>query len=114
MKNATSIYIRQRVTGILLIPLSLWFAYVVKQLLLSNSESVNVIANIINSPGKLIAFILFASFGLYHGYLGLGNIIDDYIQCKTWNKVLKITLFLFSTITCLALTLLLLYTPELL
>ena len=102
MKNATSIYIRQRVTGLLLIPLAIWFSFIVRHLFLITSDHSDVIRDILDSPSQLTAFVLFASFGLYHGYLGLSNIIDDYVHCKVGNKVMRTMLFLFSVITLVA------------
>ncbi len=96
MTNPTSTYVRQRVTAIILIPFGIWFAFIVcKSFLNMNSDITILLSPVLNK----VLFFLFSSFALYHGYLGLITIFDDYIHCKIVNKLLKISLFLFSVIT---------------
>lgn len=101
--SSTFTYIKQRVTGVLLIPLSFWFVFIFHSLFLSENRSKDAIENLYNSPLQSLSLVLFAGFGLYHGYLGINNIIDDYMDSGGLNKAMKIIMFLTSMLVFIAL-----------
>lgn len=67
----------QRLTAVALIPLTLWFVYVMGRLLGASYEDATIwLASPVNAA-LMIAFVL---AGLHHAQLGLQVIIEDYIH----------------------------------
>src|SRR5581483_3115283 len=92
---------RQRVTAIALIPLGLWFAYVVMGLSGANEVAAE---SFLAHPVNALLMAAFAITMLYHMSLGLQVIIDDYAH-STGMKIFLLLLVRFVTIatmsTCL-------------
>lgn len=76
-----------RLTAIGLIPLALWFSFSIA--LIAVADYATVIAWI-GSPFTTALMVLAIVVGFYHGYLGLQEIIEDYIP----NEALKIGLLI--------------------
>ena len=88
----------QRLTGIALIPLSLWFVYCLLGLSHSNYNEVRVW---VGSPAGVIGLTFFLSAAGYHSYLGMQVIFEDYIHCPALRLVKRISL-LFLTFAATA------------
>lgn len=68
----------QRLTAIALVPLSLWFvSSMLKMLPAGRAE----LALWFSSPVVVLAVIAFFAAMLYHAYLGVRVIIEDYVHC---------------------------------
>ena len=75
--SGTGHFWHERVTAVALIPLSLWFLYVM--LGLAGTSEVTVL-QFLAHPWNAILMGAFVVFSLYHAYLGLQVVIDDYIH----------------------------------
>ena len=93
MKNYTSKWIMQRLTAVILIPLTFWFVY--QCVLLSSYEYDQIRAFFFSKTNTLLFFILIMSM-LYHSKLGNDTIVEDYI---TSNNLKKITKLIISSLT---------------
>ncbi len=78
--NGTETFWLQRVSAVALIPLVLYFIYLIKFCILQHD--INEIINLFASPVPTILTVLFLFFGLYHGNLGIKEIIEDYVHCS--------------------------------
>lgn len=97
-KKATQVWWAQRLTAIALIPLVFWFVFfVVKLVLINKGEN---FAEVI-SPFNAVFLVMFIGFGIYHGFLGIVDIIEDYIHCRALRVSLLIFLKLFSVLTAI-------------
>ena len=93
MKNYASKWIMQRLTAVILIPLTFWFVY--QCVLLSSYEYDQIRAFFFSKINTLLFFILIMSM-LYHAKLGNDTIVDDYV---TSNNLKKITKLIISSLT---------------
>ncbi len=75
--SGTGHFWHERVTSVALIPLSLWFLYVL--LGLSGTSEVTAL-QFLAHPWNAMLMGAFVSFSLWHAYLGLQVVIDDYIH----------------------------------
>ena len=75
--SGTSHFWRERVTALALIPLSLWFLYVMLGMV---GASVVTPAQFFQHPWNGALMAAFISFSLYHASLGLQVVIDDYVH----------------------------------
>lgn len=82
-------WITQRVTAVLLIPLSFWFIY---NCLLFASMTYNELINFFNSILNSFLFLIMMILILVHSKIGNETIIDDYIKSKSINKILKLAI----------------------
>ena len=75
--SGTGHFWHERVTAVALIPLSLWFAYVMLGLVgTSEVTALQFLAH----PWNALLMGGFVCFSLWHAYLGLQVVIDDYIH----------------------------------
>ena len=75
--SGTGHFWHERVTAVALIPLSLWFLYVMMGL--SGTSEVTAL-QFLAHPWNAILMGAFVGFSLWHTYLGLQVVIDDYIH----------------------------------
>ena len=92
----------QRLTSIALIPLGLWFVYLIVSLL--PSDHATAVAWL-HSPLRAGLLVLFILVVFWHAFLGLQVVVEDYIHTE-WLKVtilmtLKMILALLATISVL-------------
>ena len=92
--SGTGHFWRERLTSAALIPLSLWFAYAIVGLIDTNEVT---IVSFLAKPWNAILMGAFVSFSLYHAYLGLQVVIDDYIH-TAGTKIFLLLLTLLSVI----------------
>ena len=99
--SGTGHFWRQRVTAVALIPLSLWFVYVM--LGLAGTSEVTAL-QFLAHPWNALLMAAFILFSLYHASLGLQVVVDDYIH-TAGAKIFLLLLIRFSVIaiaaTCL-------------
>jgi len=75
--SGTAHFWHERVTAVALIPLSLWFLYVMLGLAGTNEV---IALQFLAHPWNALLMGAFVVFSLYHAYLGLQVVIDDYIH----------------------------------
>lgn len=94
-KSGTHHWLAQRVSALALIPLSLWFAYSLIELVrLPREEAIEWFGSAGNATGMV--FFLIAIF--YHGFLGVQVVIEDYVR----HKGVKFALLIFMQLACFA------------
>jgi succinate dehydrogenase / fumarate reductase membrane anchor subunit len=75
--SGTGHFWRERITALALIPLSLWFVYVMLGMV---GASVVTPAQFFQHPWNGALMAAFVSFSLYHASLGLQVVIEDYVH----------------------------------
>jgi succinate dehydrogenase / fumarate reductase, membrane anchor subunit len=75
--SGTGHFWHERVTSVALVPLSLWFLYVM--LGLAGTSEVTAL-QFLAHPWNALLMAAFLGFSLYHADLGLQVVIDDYIH----------------------------------
>lgn len=93
-KSGTHHWIAQRLTAIVLIPLSLWFIFSLVCMIEMNHQTA---IEWIQSPMVAIFLLLFIISLFHHAQLGLQVVIEDYIDCK----IMKITGLILLKLTSL-------------
>ena len=96
--SGTGHFWHERVTSVALIPLSLWFAYVM--LGLAGTSEVTAL-QFLAHPWNAILMGAFVAFSLWHAYLGLQVVVDDYIQTPG-TKIFLMLVIRFSVIAVTA------------
>ena len=89
MKNYTSKWIMQRLTAIILIPLTFWFVY--QCVLLSNYEYDQIKSFFFSKINASLFFILIIAM-LYHAKLGNETIVEDYVTSVNLKKITKLSI----------------------
>ena len=99
--SGTGHFWHERVTSVALIPLSLWFGYAM--LGLAGTSEVTAL-QFLAHPWNAILMGAFVAFSLWHAYLGLQVVVDDYIH-TAGTKIFLLLAIRFSVIavtaTCL-------------
>jgi succinate dehydrogenase / fumarate reductase membrane anchor subunit len=99
--SGTGHFWRERITAVALVPLSLWFLYVV--IGLAGTTEVSALIFLAH-PWNAILMAAFVVIALYHAALGLQVVIDDYIH-TAGTKIFLFLLIRFAVIatgsTCL-------------
>ena len=98
--SGTATWWAQRVSAVALVPLVIWFAYFIRKAL--RYKSLDEIMIIFSSPFPTLFLTLFLAVGLYHGNIGMKEIIEDYVHCHTMKIGLIILIQLFSLVTAIA------------
>ena len=99
MKSYASKWIMQRLTAVILIPLTFWFVY--QCVLISNYEYDQIKAFFFSKVNAALFFILIIAM-LYHAKLGNETIVEDYVTSVNLKKVTKLFI---STLTYLSMIL---------
>jgi succinate dehydrogenase / fumarate reductase, membrane anchor subunit len=82
-KQGTEHFWHQRLTAVVLVPLTLWLT--TSFFMLSASDH-NTILTWINSPSNTVLLLVFIISAFYHGQLGVRVVIEDYIHSE-WQKI---------------------------
>ena len=93
--SGTQTFWVQRITSVLLIPLTIAFAIVVLALLGENHTSA---VQMLGSPVVAITMLLFVLVGVYHMWIGLQEILTDYVHGEVMLLVLLMGNTLFSLV----------------
>ncbi len=103
-KSGTSHFLWQRITAIILIPLTWWFIY--SLLHIANGGSQELVIAWMASSANAAALIIMLMAVFYHAALGMQVIIEDYIHCpsiKLSSLLLNaVLMFAFAIISILA------------
>jgi succinate dehydrogenase / fumarate reductase, membrane anchor subunit len=78
-KTGSHSWLMQRISAVALIPLVIWLVLAVIQIL---QDPINLMPIFFAYPFSAFMGILFVVFSLYHGSLGMKEIIEDYVTCK--------------------------------
>ena len=87
MKNYASKWIMQRLTAVILIPLTFWFVY--QCVILSSYEYDQIRTFFFSKINASLFFILIISM-LYHAKLGNDTIVEDYVTSHNLKKITKL------------------------
>ena len=87
MNNYTSKWIMQRLTAVILIPLTFWFVY--QCVILSSYEYDQIRTFFFSKINASLFFILIISM-LYHAKLGNDTIVEDYVTSHNLKKITKL------------------------
>ena len=87
MKNYASKWIMQRLTAVILIPLTFWFVY--QCVLLSSYEYDQIRTFFFSKINASLFFILIMSM-LYHAKLGNDTIVEDYVTSHNLKKITRL------------------------
>ena len=94
-KDGTQHFWHQRLTAMALIPLVLYFLFIIVQV---NGQGYDFVVACLSKPSVSILMLLFVGAGLYHMKLGMQVVIEDYVH-GGWGK----TLLVLNTFFCLGL-----------
>ncbi len=97
--TGTSTWWAQRVSAVALVPLVIWFAYFMIKA--SEYQDIEIITSIFASPFPTLFLALFVGVGLYHGNVGMKEIIEDYVHCHKMKTGLILLLNFFSFVTAI-------------
>ena len=87
--SGTAAWLMQRISALALLPLVIWFVtFMFKAIKYQNSDE---LMSAFTSPFPTILFASFITIGLYHGNLGIKEIIEDYVQSHS----IKFSLIIF-------------------
>ena len=104
MKNYASKWIMQRLTAVILIPLTFWFVY--QCVILSNYEYDQIKSFFYSKINASLFFILIIAM-LYHAKLGNETIVEDYVTSHNLKKITKLTIsaltYIFMILTTISL-----------
>ena len=104
MKSYASKWIMQRLTAVILIPLTFWFVY--QCVLISNYEYDQIKAFFFSKVNAALFFILITAM-LYHAKLGIETIVEDYVTSVKLKKITKLSIsvltYLFMILTTISL-----------
>ena len=106
MKNYASKWIMQRLTALILIPLTFWFVY--QCVLLSSYEYDQIKAFFFSKINTSLFFILIIAM-LYHAKLGNETIVEDYVTSHNLKKITKLIINLLTYTFMIITTISLLY-----
>ena len=104
MKSYTTKWIIQRLTAVILIPLTFWFVY---QCVLLSTYEYAEIKNFFFSKVNSSFFFIFIFTMFYHAKLGCETITEDYIRSHNLKKNVKLFIsaitYLFMILTAISL-----------
>ena len=100
MKNYASKWIMQRLTAVILIPLTFWFVY---QCVLLSSYEYDQIKSFFFSKINASLFFILIIVKLYHAKLGNETIVEDYVTSVNLKKITKLSISVL-TYSCMILT----------
>ena len=106
MKNYASKWIMQRLTAVILIPLTFWFVY--QCILLSNYEYDQIKSFFFSKINASLFFILIIAM-LYHAKLGNETIVEDYVTSVNLKKITKLIISILTYLSMILTTISLLY-----
>ena len=98
-RDGTQDFWHMRVTSVALVPLSIAFVLIVVSLLGRNHAAV---VQILGSPLIAMLMLLFIGTNAYHMWLGMQDIIVDYVHDEFWKVVSLMANTFFCMVTSLA------------
>ena len=101
MKNYTLKWLAQRITALILIPLTFWFIY--SSISLSKMDYVETILFFQSYTNSSLFYVMMIAM-LFHAKLGFQTIIDDYVTSKKIYNFIKWVINLTSYFLMILLT----------
>ncbi|MFN7039089.1 MAG: succinate dehydrogenase, hydrophobic membrane anchor protein [Alphaproteobacteria bacterium] len=98
-KDGTNSWWTQRLLSLALVPLSIWFASLCIRLAIYRGEDLH---KLLKSPFNVIVMMVFIATGIYHGMLGIKEVIEDYVHKEGMKFFLIIIVKLVSYATIIA------------
>jgi succinate dehydrogenase / fumarate reductase membrane anchor subunit len=89
----------QRLSAIALIPLVIWFVILIVRMMNASEQT---LFHMLRTPYHSITAIIFLLVSVYHGTVGMREVIEDYVHCKSMKFGLIIVIQLFSFFTAIA------------
>ena len=106
MKNYSSKWIMQRLTAVILIPLTFWFVY--QCVLLSSYEYDQIKSFFFSKINASLFFVLIIAM-LYHAKLGNETIVEDYVTSVNLKKITKLSISALTYLSMILTTISLFY-----
>lgn len=100
-KTGSHGWLMQRISAVALIPLIIWLVLSVLQLV---QNPANYMPIFFAYPLNAFMGILLVAFGLYHGSLGMKEVIEDYISNKVKKHFYIMLIHFLSIVTGVAVT----------
>ena len=104
MKNYASKWILQRITAVILVPLTFWFVY---QCVLLSKYGYDEIKLFFYSKINSAFYLILIVAMLYHSKLGCETIVEDYVTSNNLKRITKLFInlltYLFMILTALSL-----------
>lgn len=86
----------QRFTAIILAIVAFWVMAFFWQIC---NSGVSGIITCLQKPYNIVMLLVLALTSIYHGFLGMQVVVEDYISCRTYRLILILGIKLFSVIT---------------
>jgi succinate dehydrogenase / fumarate reductase, membrane anchor subunit len=99
-KFGSKSWISQRITALGLIPLVFYFAYLMVNFAIY--PDIENICSYFDSPFVTIFMAMFIAVAIYHGQLGMQEIIEDYVHCNSAKIALIIIIKFTSFVSAVA------------
>jgi len=106
MKNYANKWILQRLTAVILIPLTFWFVY---QCILFSSYEYDEIRAFFFSKLNASLYLILIIAMLYHAKLGNETIVEDYVTSNSLKKITKLSISILIYISMILTTISLFY-----
>lgn len=97
-KDGTHHWVVQRLSAILLIPLSIWFVYALLTAIMADA---NAARQFVAQPVNAILLFLLVEAMLYHSALGVQVVVEDYIH-KPCCKIIALVSVKLGTVVLMA------------
>lgn len=98
-RTGTRHFWHQRITSVALLPLTVIFMVIVVSLLGRNHAAVK---EVLGSPLVAVVMLLFILATVYHAWLGMQVIVEDYVHDETWKFVVLMGNLFFCFVVGLA------------
>ena len=98
-KTGSHSWLMQRISAVALIPLTTWLVLSVMQII---ADPINFMPIFFAYPLNAFMGILFVVFSLYHGSLGMKEVIEDYVQNKIKKHFYIMLIHFLSIVTTAA------------
>ena len=98
-KTGSHHWLMQRISAVGLIPLVIWLVLSVMQIV---KNPIDFLPMFFAHPLNVFMGILFIAFSLYHGSLGMCEVVEDYVPNKIKKRFYKIFTHFLSIVTATA------------
>ena len=100
-KSGISHWIWQRISAASLVPLFIWFIYMIVSFLVDPEYALN---KLLYAPFELLFFVILINLSIYHGVLGFKVICEDYIHNEFAKIITIVSCYFISFITMCTVT----------
>jgi len=107
LKSGKHHYMMQRISAIILIPVSIWLVFFATKLV--GIASINEFKEYVSDPLCLTIAVIFIITFLYHGMLGIQEVFTDYVKSPAIRKFCNISLLVFVFISIITAIITLIY-----